>query len=140
MHTISNQPKLSYYCKFKSDFCFEKYLDVLDKTSFQQTMSRFRLSSHNLEIESGRFVGLDRNDRICTICTRTVESEYHFMLCCTLYRELRIKYNICSSFPTLNKFYYLMSSKSTKTIRNVSKFIKYAMKLRADFLVDIAAP
>ena len=60
----------------------------------------------------------------CKLCQlNIIESEYHFMLCCPLYRDLRSKYCIISNFPTLYKFYRLMSSKQTKIVRNVAKFI-----------------
>ncbi|XP_060579660.1 uncharacterized protein LOC132736534 [Ruditapes philippinarum] len=94
-----------------TEFSFEKYLTVLDKSSCRQTMSRFRLSSHNLEVENGRFVGIDRNDRICKMCSTHVENEYHFLLCCPIYRELRKRYCINYSFPTLNKFHFLCQVK-----------------------------
>ena len=41
---------------------------------------------------------------------------------------------IISNFPTLNKFYRLMTSKRTKIIRNEAKFISSALKLRKDLI------
>ena len=37
-----------------------------------QTFSRFRLSSHQLGIEIGRHVGLNRGDRLCRKCNTLV--------------------------------------------------------------------
>ena len=64
-------------------------------------MSRFRLGSHHLEIENGRYNNIQRSERNCKLCTQNlVESEYHFLLCCPLYRELRTKYfKIYHGFP-----------------------------------------
>jgi hypothetical protein len=103
-------------------------------------MSQLRLSSHNLEVENGRFVGFDRNDRIYKMCSTHVENEYHFLLCCPIYRELRKRYCINYSVPTLNKFYFLLSSKNIRKIRNVAKFTSCALKLRAKLLANMDAP
>lgn len=132
--TVDNQPKLDYYKKFKTEFCYEKYLDIVDNSNFRKELSRFRLSAHNLEIESGRFENIDRDNRKCKICNINVESEYHFLLVCPKYRDIRRKCCINSSFPSLKKFYCIMSSKKHKTIRNVAKFVSCAMNLRKEML------
>ena len=57
------------------------------------SLSKFRLSSHDLEIERERYVNLDRNDRLCRSCNdNDIEHECHFLLVCQLYRDLRRKY------------------------------------------------
>ena len=43
-----------------------------------------------LEIETGKFLGLNVEDRLCQVCDQNaVENEIHFLLHCTLYDELR---------------------------------------------------
>ena len=87
-------------------------------------MSRFRLCLHHLEIERGRFNNIDINDCECKVCTSDmIESEFHFLCICPNYRELRLKYDIRLSFNTLKYFETIMSTKSVKRIRKVSKFI-----------------
>jgi hypothetical protein len=137
--TIMNQSKLYYYRKFKCEFKYEKYLDIVTNEHQRKELSRFRLCSHLLEIESGRFAGIDRNLRTCKLCSLNVESEYHFLLCCPLYRNLRRKYNVNYSFPCINKFTRLLSSNNNRTIRNIAKFVFYAMHLRNEKLAIIAA-
>ena len=54
----------------------------------------FRISAHDLRIESGRDSKnrLDRNDRICTRCAlNEVDYEFHVFLNCTLYKDEREK-------------------------------------------------
>ena len=46
---INNCPKLDYYVKFKTVFCYENYLDKLNNDSLRKLFSSFRLSSHNLD-------------------------------------------------------------------------------------------
>ena len=138
--SVANQPKLSYYRLFKCEHKYEQYLDIIDNTVLRKSLSRFRLSSHSLEIETGRYTNVERNNRICRLCNmNVVESEYHFMLCCPLYRDLRQTFGINIQFPTLHKFTRILSSKNTRSIRNAAKYVHYATLLRQEKLHDIAA-
>ena len=114
-------------------FWKEDYLDFILEKKYRIAFTKFRLSSHDLAIERGRFENIERNDRLCRHCNlNMIESEYHFMLVCPLYRDLRNKYlkKYYCHWPTLNKFDDLMTTKSTNVIKNVSKFVYFAMKLR----------
>ena len=123
------------YSRFKHNFNFEKYLDSITDSKLRREFSRFRLSSHQLAIEKGRYNNTPREQRKCTCCNQNViENEYHFLLVCQAYRQLRIKYfkpYFCS-FPTLNKFDILMTSNSNVTLLNISKYQFHASKLRND--------
>lgn len=79
---IVSSRKLILYKGFKENFGFEKYLDVLKVNKFRHAFSTFRLSCHNLEIESGRHRGIDRENRYCKFCTNCIEDEFHFLLIC----------------------------------------------------------
>ena len=138
--TIVNQSKMSYYCMFKKDYQFEKYIECITNDRHRKNMSRFRLSAHCLQIEVGRYTGVLRDDRKCILCNQNAcESEYHFLLCCPLYNELRRKYDIKSSWPSLNRFTTLMSSCNAKIINNLSKYITEAFKLRTETIKVLAA-
>ena len=129
--TLSVQPKMEYYCKFKEDFEFEHYLVHIKNEKHRKELTRFRLSSHSLEIETGRYNNIERSNRICKLCTQNVvESKYHFLLCCTAYSDLRKDYNISSNWPNITKFKYIMSEKKESKVRNTAKCIYNAMKLR----------
>ena len=106
-------------------------LRVLTSKLYQHT--KFRLASHDLAIERGRYENIDRNERICRCCNGNfVESEYHFLLVCPFYRELRQRYMkpYYCHWPTLNKFEDLMCKRNKNTILNLSKFICFAFKSR----------
>lgn len=62
----------------------------------------------------------------------SIENEYHFLLICPLYTDLRRNYlkQYYCHWPTLNKFDKLMTSNNKKEILNLSKFIYFATKLR----------
>jgi hypothetical protein len=95
-------------------------------------LSRFRLSSHQLEIERGRYSNIPRDERKCKFCNlNVIENEYHFLLICPLYTSIRQKYlkPYYNSWPTLNKFDRLMRSCNKKEIINLSKYIYFASRL-----------
>ena len=130
---INNSQRLLSYCRFKHDFVLENYLDNICIKKFRFALSRFRISSHSLKIESGRYENVAREDRKCKNCNlNAIESEFHFLLVCPLYREIRKQYfkpYFCR-WPTLRKFDTLMCTENKKTTLNVAKFIYYATQIR----------
>jgi len=137
---VSSQSKLYYFNKFKTVFKYEKYLDAVDHDNYRIALTKLRLCSHQLEIETGRFNNVDRVRRLCKLCNlNVVESEFHFVLCCPLYQELRRKYNIPNAFNTMNKFIKLMSSTQTGVLRRLAKFVYFSMKQRSQTLDCIAS-
>ena len=53
--TINNSYRLETYARCKHEFEIEKYLDFIKEKKFKFALTQFRLSSHNLAIERGRF-------------------------------------------------------------------------------------
>ena len=126
--------KLDYYCNYKTNFKFENYLRNIRDETLRKTLTRFRLASHKLAIETGRVQNIDRQDRLCRLCNiNRIESEYHFLCVCPKYCELRSKYLNIHWF-TIAKFNRIMSSKKRKIQLNTAKFIKRAFDLRNIFL------
>lgn len=137
---VNSYSKLQYYKNFKTNFQFETYLSIISNDNERKEMTRFRLSSHQLQIEQGRYQNIERAYRLCTFCSHNVvESEYHFLLCCPFYRDLRLRYFNNISWPSLSKFYRIMSSTNKKTILNTGHFIYRAVKLRNEKLAHDAA-
>ena len=64
--------------------------------------------------------------------SRNIENEYHFLLTCIKYLELRAKLlkKYYYTWPTIEKFTNLLSVKSPKILYNLSKFIYHANMLR----------
>ncbi|KAJ7533866.1 hypothetical protein O6H91_13G068200 [Diphasiastrum complanatum] len=57
-------------------------------------LGQFRVSSHQLAIETGRFQCTPREERICQLCSLAmVESEEHFLFTCPVYYEIRGRYH-----------------------------------------------
>ena len=81
------------YARYKHDFKLENHLYFITEKKYKIALTQFRLSSHDLAVECGRYENLIRNELICKLCnSNCVENEYHILLVCPFYRELRQKY------------------------------------------------
>ena len=94
-------------------------------------ISKFRLSSHLLKIESGRFVNELRSQRICDKCSlNDIEDEFHFILVCPAYRILRVKYIKQYYYlrPSVFKLIQLLSTNNVSELCKLGKFLFEAYK------------
>jgi hypothetical protein len=79
--SVTNSSKPQVYSSFKQDFKFEKYLDNIGNAKFRIALTKFRISSHQLSIETGRYYNIPQSERICQCCLmNVVETKYHFLL------------------------------------------------------------
>ncbi len=95
IHDSTAHPKLRTYKLFKEEFKFENYLSSTKNLNHTQALFRFRISSHNLRIETGRYTRpkIQVNQRMCIYCTsQTVETELHFLLECSLFIKERMDF------------------------------------------------
>ena len=58
---LSNSSKLSSYSLYKRNLCMESYLNFINVDKFRIAFTKFRLSSHDLAIETGRYTNIERN-------------------------------------------------------------------------------
>jgi len=67
--TVNKSTVMDLYKKFKPDFGYEMYLDVLPKY-LRIFFSRLRMSVHPLRIQTGRYTNDNRprNERCCMVC------------------------------------------------------------------------
>ena len=96
MKYISNEsvsPKLRSFAKLKSNFQLERYLLNMKNHKAKRLLTKLRISSHNLHIETGRYHKPKKTplqQRICYFCnSHSVEDELHLILDCTFYDEFR---------------------------------------------------
>ena len=130
---VTSSSKLNTYVKFKQCFVYERYLDVLNIRKFRFIYASFRSSSHDLEIERGRYNNIERSLRLCRLCEdNCIEDEYHVLLCCDIYSDLRVLYLPYKYFtnPTQHKFAILMATQNEKLIKSVATYLHYAFKRR----------
>ena len=75
---INTNMRLQKYSCFKESFEYEKYLEVLNSKE-RNVLCRFCCSGHNLMIEKGRRLNIERSLRFCPFCnSNVIEDEYHF--------------------------------------------------------------
>ena len=114
----------------------------IKENRYRTALTRFRLSSHDLLIETGRYTNIERNNRICINCEMNmIENEYHFLLMCPKYRELREKYikRYYYTWPNIQKFTNLLCTSSKVIIYNTAKYIYYAnrQKRKCRYVVSV---
>ena len=130
---------LDVYKHYKVNFQYENYLNVSLHRKYRSAITKLRLASHPLRIETGRHGQnrVDRQERICPICDNgDIEDEFHFVLVCTAYNHLRLRYinRHYRRNPSVYKFIQLMGSNDTMTINNLSYYIFNAFEVRTSRL------
>ena len=127
-----NQGKLRTFKKFKTNLNFEKYLGDTSNIKHRQAVTKFRISSHRLPVESGRY-NIPFDKRTCKLCNlNEVGNEHHYLMQCsnTLLKEIRYSFiqklhQIISSFSLFNGqdlFLYIISMKDRSITKLVAKF------------------
>lgn len=135
---VNNSRSLILYKSFKQSFELEHYLSVLPK-KFRIILSQLRLSAHQLRIETGRYSQnrVDRALRLCTLCDRSdIEDEYHFVLICPVYIQIRQKYIRPFYYlrPSVYKFINLMQSNQINILRNLGKYVYESFAIRKSLI------
>ena len=138
INDYSIYPGLRLYKLFKYKFGCEPYLQNIKNVQLRKTFTRFRCSSHFLEVERGRYIGKLEHERLCPICD-TVENEFHFVMICPLYNELRNYFlsRITNIFPLLSeyssydKFLFFMGFNDKNLHCLFSRFIHDALDIRS---------
>jgi hypothetical protein len=128
---LNSQHKMRTYVKIKDKFCMEDYLISL-ASEHRKSLTRFRISAHNLAIERGRYTKPPTalQNRTCLHCPSHVEDEHHFLLDCTAHMQSRIKLfrhinEVCPNFENLadDKKFIFMLSAGDDLIKHVAQFI-----------------
>ena len=129
-----SNPKLRTYKLFKLSYCLEPYLNsTLSRKTFTN-LARFRLSSHNLKIETGRHEKpkVPPENRICTKCnSNEIEDEMHCLLSCNSNNSARniLFSRICPkivNFSNLSKksqFVVILSNKDPEIMHALGEFL-----------------
>ena len=131
---LNSSPKLRTYNLFEHILKRERYLPVIKPIKLRNSLTRFRTSCHNLEIEVGRhsYLLTPVNERLCHMCVcNKVEDEEHLLLHCQCYAQERsdflnsieIHHRYIKHLNVADKFKYLMSSDNTQVINKLAIFI-----------------
>ena len=131
---------MNFFTLLKLQIGFEEHVNQIPNEKERISMTKFRLSNHQLMIEKGRYSNLDKEQRFCPFCPDSIEDEKHFLTECKAYKnERRIFYTDIEKdyrpFILKNgseKMIFLLSNKNM--IKKTSRFIYECTQLRADML------
>ena len=92
-------------------------------------ITKLRLGSHNLLIERGRWNNTDYLDRKCLLCD-DIEDEYHFVIICPKYYDLRVKYLPKKYYhkPSMYKFLELINCNDFLLLKKLGLFLHHAFR------------
>ena len=140
--------KLRTYAQMKFNLQYENYLSDVKIGPHRMALTRIRTSSHNLTVETGRYVRpkIPIEERLCTECGM-LEDERHFLLKCSRYDNERDylwnKVNdLCPNFITLSdhdKFIYLMTAEREVACAT-AKFCHLALEKRRNSMYPPLCP
>jgi hypothetical protein len=114
----------------------EEYLIQEKNFKNRQLIAKFRTSDHCLQIETGRYNNIPRQQRLCTTCN-ILEDEYHFFLNCHLNQQPRNllintienKYPSFTNMSPMNRLDYILNPTSD-LLSLVCTFINQSLELR----------
>ena len=135
-----SNPILRTYKLFKTSHAFEPYLFLQLPRKYQKYICRFRVSSHELRIHTGRYQGIrNRNERLCLFCnSEQVDDEYHFIMKCSFHAIERIVLlNVVQmqepkwkDFSEKERFIHLLHNKNPDSLRSLGKYLESGFKRR----------
>ena len=136
---LNNNRVLLLYREVKPEFGYANYLNIFSTKRLRNAFARLRLSSHTLRIETGRYARtrVERHERACQICESSdIEDEYHFILICPTYTNMRQKCipNYYTRRPSMFKFICLLQSTKKMVLINLSKYLHEAFAIRLQIL------
>ena len=87
---VNNKPKLRTYKLFKKEFKPSNSVFINNRVK-RSLISKFRMGILPIAIETGRWRGMELQNRVCEICGNgDIEDEMHFLLKCAVYDDLRL--------------------------------------------------
>jgi len=138
---INSRAKGLHYKLFKSLIEPERYLSTPLSYRLKHCLSNFRCSGHQLMIEKGRHVGIDREYRFCPLCLHrnvySIENEFHFLLVCPVYNHIRdqcFMNNWLECTISEHLFVLIMSDTRQQAIFALGRYIDVVYKLRESSL------
>ena len=87
---MQDMSRLLIYNQIKNDFKLEQYVTNIDNRKLRGLLARARMGTLPISVETGRYRGIPRDERLCMMCDdRVVEDEPHLLLHCSKYDDLR---------------------------------------------------
>ena len=120
--SITDLSKHRLYRHLKNNSSF--YLKNLPNNHIRKYITQLRLGSHHFMVERGRWKNLEYIDRICMKCN-DVEDEYHIVMICQKYTDLRKKYLPTTLYekPSMYKFIQYLNIEDLDSLKNLGLFM-----------------
>ena len=133
--TINTSHVLILYNPIKEHFRLEPYLENIVSKDLRSALTKIRVSSHSLRINTGRYEMeiIERQYRYCELCNNgDIEDEFHFIFICHHYEHLRIKYikRFYRCRPSMYKLIMYLNSSNKVEQNMLSKFLNEAYTVR----------
>lgn len=130
---LENSSRAIFYRNI-ADFHFQEYLDIITVRKFRTALTKLRVSSHRLEVETGRWArpnSIPFEERKCKTCNQ-LEDEFHFLFECSIYTDLRRNHirRYYINRPSMFKLVELFKTHYKKQLRDLSMYIFKALELR----------
>jgi hypothetical protein len=131
--------RLSIYRQIKSNFELEKYVEVINNPKHRGLLAKGRMGTLPIRVETGRYRGIAREERICQHCDgHAVEDEVHLLLYCDKYNVMREKFyqtiltnidiNILSDTESMK---LILANENTKVMFASSKYLQNVLMRRS---------
>jgi len=133
--TTTSKGTLYHY--LLNSFGLQTYLRLPLDARYIKEICKIRICAHKLNIESGRYRNIERAERKCTLCNdNVIEDEFHFIIQCPKYKDLRNKYlkTYYHRRPSVFRFIELLTTTNKKEINNLGKYLVQANKIRDELL------
>ena len=129
--------RFSIYSLYKRARYFETYLDVVNKQTLRESLTRFRFGISDIKVHKLRYCPGETN-LLCPMCTEEDEDEIHFLLHCPVYNDLRSTYILSDDVPpNVETFVKIMSNTSDQQVWALSLYVHYAMRRRNNADADV---
>ena len=131
---VNNSETATFYKHFRMTLNYSVILEKIDINKY--CFLKFITRNHNLAVVAGRWHKprpIPFNERFCIACdTQQLEDEYHFMLDCKMYHDLRQRYipKFYGKKTSMDKLVELFSCTKKKTLVDLSIFNFKAMCIR----------
>ena len=120
--------KLKLYNCLKFDFAPELYVMLNLEKRDRSSLAKFRCGVAPLQVETGRYQGIDRCNRICSMCNLgELEDEAHVLLRCDLYNDVR--QNMISYCKQFIDFDSLTDAEKLCFILSDEKMVRYSARV-----------
>ena len=145
-----NQGKLLFLKQTKEIHNFESYLRI-NNFENRRAITKLRTSSHKLEIETGRWNKIPRDQRICKNCIlNKIEDENHLLFECQMYAtdrnefynniKSKLKVDLSHSQTHEKRIQEIFYSEYLGALNALGKFVKNALQKRESTICHILSP